>query len=279
MLSPSTERTIVRDNQVATRDLLVLWQHPETRAIEVVGRLQFDGEAYTFGYTNSSAAVFAAGFRGLPGLRDPSCLYRSEDLFKVFAQRSLDPARADYSRHLEQLGLDEEATPLEQIVRSGGRRVADTIQLLEVPREHQGLITSTFLAHGVRHVPKKPLYFTENYTQISGTEHERAIGSLKSGGALGHRLEQFNKSNPQATVLTSPAGTPVGYIPNVLVAGVRTLIDSNAEVRFTTIRVNGPDAPPHLRLLVRLSASNFNQDVFDNFEWKFRADGGGIQIA
>lgn len=278
MPSPTYERTVVRGNQVSERDLLVLWQHPVTRAIEVVGRLQFDGHTYTFGYTNSASECFEAGFRGLPGLREHSRLYKAEKLFKVFAQRTLDPARSDFVRHLEQLGLDEDATPLEQIIRSGGRRAADTIQLLEVPRFHNGLIESIFLVHGVRHVPKRPLKFKDGALEVPGVEHERALRTLEFGDNLGHRLEADNESNPQATVLTSPSGTPLGYVPNVLIAGVRSLIDSSREIHFTTIKVNGPDAPSHLRLLVRMTAPCQSEDVFDNAGWKFSASDSGVQV-
>ncbi|TCW24399.1 hypothetical protein EDD19_10796 [Dietzia cinnamea] len=271
MPSPTCERTVVRGNKVTGRDLLVLWQHPVTRAIKVVGRLQFDGRTYTFGYTNSAEESFDNGFRGLPGLRARGRIYRSESLFKVFSQRTLDPARSDFTRHLEQLGLDEASTPLEQIVHSGGRRAADTIQLLEVPRALNGAIESTFLAHGVRHIPTRPLNFEDGSRSVSGIEHERALRNIQGGDRLGHRIESGNKSNPQATILTSSDDVPLGYVPDVLVRGVRSVIDRGESIEFRALRVNGPDAPPHLRLLVRMIAHSDQRDVFDEADWNFAA--------
>lgn len=277
MPSPTFEHTVVRGNQQTERDLLVLWQHPETRAIKVVGRLQFDGRTYTFGYTNSADESFERGFRGLPGLRERARIRKSENLFKVFAQRTLDPGRSDFIRHLEQLGLDGDATPLEQIIRSGGRRAADTIQLLEVPRVQNGSIESTFLVNGVRHVPTRPLEFEDVLYEVSGVEHEGALRNLQSGDRLNHRIESGNKSNPQATVLTSPDGIPLGYIPDVLVKGVRSIIDNGESVQFTTLRVNGPDAPSHLRLVVRMTATSQAGNVFDDAGWKFAASDYGVK--
>ena len=52
------------------RELLVLWQHPSTRAIVPIGRLGFDGATYTFGYTQAAAAsrpcARSPGFRISP---------------------------------------------------------------------------------------------------------------------------------------------------------------------------------------------------------------------
>lgn len=275
MPSPTYERTVVRGNKVTDRDLLVLWQHPVTRAIKVVGRLQFDGRTYTFGYTNSAEESFDNGFRGLPGLRARDRIYRADSLFKVFSQRTLDPARSDFTRHLEQLGLDEASTPLEQIVRSGGRRAADTIQLLEFPRALNGTIESTFLVHGVRHIPTRPLKFDDGSRNVSGVEHERAIRNLQSGDRLGHRIESGNETNSQATILSSPDDVPLGYVPDVLVRGVRSVIDRGEDIEFRILRVNGPDAPPHLRLLVHMTVRSDQRDVFDEADWNFAASSYG----
>ena len=133
------------------RRLVVTWQHPADRNIEPVGFLDYDGQHYRFGYIRHALSV--KDFRPLLGFRDLYRAYSSEELFPLFAQRVMDPRRPDYQRYVERLGLDEEASPWEQITRSQGRRQGDTIQLLPQPTTDGETLTCVFLVNGVRHVP------------------------------------------------------------------------------------------------------------------------------
>lgn len=257
-----------RTHARTARDLLVLWQDPASRRILIVGRLGYDGASYSFVYTRGAARAFDAGFRGLPGLRRAGRRYESVDLFPVFAQRTLDPTREDYQGYLEQVGLEGSATPLEQIVHSGGRRVADTIQLLEAPQLAGTEISSVFLAHGVRHIPKRPLQFAEGPQNVPGDKLEEALRRLAPGVELSLRDEPGNAANPRAIVLTSPEGTPVGYVPDELVEGIRVLIEEGTELSVTACHVNEPDAPVHLRLLVALRATGVRHNPFEVETWQ-----------
>ena len=50
------------------------------------------------------------------------------------------------------------------------------------------------------------------------------------------------------------AGTPLGYVPDLLLEHLATM-RATAPVAVTVEHVNGPEAPPHLRLLARLEGS------------------------
>ncbi len=119
------------------RDLLVLWQHPETRGIIPIGRFAHAGDGYSFAYTRAAATV--GDFRPLPGLEDLHRRHVSDRLPPVFGQRVMEPDRPDYVEYLHTLGhVPSQATPWEQIVHSGGARAGDTLQFMPVPRVTDG---------------------------------------------------------------------------------------------------------------------------------------------
>lgn len=241
-------------NRSATtaRRLVVTWQHPADRNIEPVGFLDYDGEHYRFGYIRHALSV--KDFRPLLGFRDLHRAYSSEELFPLFAQRVMDPRRPDYQRYVERLGLgEEEAGPWEQIERSQGRRQGDTIQLLPQPATDGETLTCLFLVNGVRHVPEGPLVLDGRQIEVTRDQVEDALARLRPGDALQLAREPQNKANPLALMVMAPAATPVGWVPNLMVEDMHQLM-ARADVSVTTAHVNGPDAPWHLRLLVRLTA-------------------------
>jgi hypothetical protein len=243
---------------VARRDLLVLWQNPQSRAIDAVGRLSFDGDIYTFCYTRGAARV--SGFRPLPGLRDMSLAYRSAFLFPLFAQRVMDPSRPGYERYLSRLGLTpDDSTPWEQILRSGGVREGDTLQFLPLPSADDGHASAAFLAHGVRWVATKDLEITGGPIRVNVEQQESALAGITRGSELGLLAEPGNPKSKDAILITA-AGVPVGYVPEVLTSAVGRLGDA---ARVRVLRVNGPDAPPHLRLVVSLEAEVDGDFRFD----------------
>ena len=164
------------------RRLVVTWQHPADRNIEPVGFLDYDGQCYRFGYIRHALSV--KGFNPLLGFRDLSRAYSSEKLFPLFAQRVMDPRRPDYQRYVERLGLDEEASPWEQITRSQGRRQGDTIQLLPQPTTDGQALTCLFLVNGVRHVPDVPRILDGQQIEVTKEQVEAALDRLHPNEAL-----------------------------------------------------------------------------------------------
>lgn len=235
----------------AVHDLLVLWQHPESRQIHPIGRFSFDGETYTFAYTRHAHGI--ADFRPLPGLPLEGVPYRSSRMPTLFRQRTMSTSRPDFDSAMQHIGIEPtEATPWEQIVHSGGRRASDTLQFMELPTIVDGRLHTRFLTSGIRHVPDGTTRILDGASvQVSLEEHERALSALNRGDELGLLPERGNPEDVDA-VLVAVDGVPVGWVPRILSTGIRALIEGGWHVRATVARVAGPSAPPHVRLVVDL---------------------------
>lgn len=233
---PGSPQAFVRSTVEPGRSggaLIVAWQHPDDRTISPVGRLEHGpGLGYRFRYLISAPQV--AGFQPFLTFPDWAGDYRSPNLFPLFSQRIMSPRRPDYSQYLRQLHLDADASPWEQMARAEGRRHGDTVQVLPIPTvDEDGTSTSYFLAHGVRHVVGS------------------AFPPLSPGDALELRPDPGNRYNPAARLILDVGGTALGYVPDLLLEHVVAL-ELAGPVDLRVEHVNGPDAPPHLRLLVRL---------------------------
>lgn len=256
----------------AARRLVVTWQHPDKRLIEPIGLLEYDGQHYRFGYINHALDV--TGFRPLLGFRDLYARYVSDELFPLFAQRVMDPRRPDYQRYVRRLGLDEDATPWEQIARSQGRRQGDTIQLLPEPVNDHGVIMGRFLVHGVRHVPGPSRMLDGHAVQVDSEQVERALAALRPGHALGIASEPGNEVNSLALMVMAQRVTPVGWIPNLLLEDLHRLM-ARTDVSVTAEHINGADAPWHLRLLARMTARRAGDfRFFTGEKWELLAANG-----
>jgi hypothetical protein len=238
-------------HQVVARRLVVTWQHPITRAIQPVGLLAFNGSRYSFCYIENARK--AQDFRPLLGFPDLAERYESDSLFPLFAQRVMDPRRPDYQRYVHRLGLDSDATPWEQIARSGGRRLGDTLQLFPEPTITNEELSCAFLVHGIRHIPGREIEIARGAFEVTMSELQDALGALQTGDKLQLFDEVANPVNPRAIITASPSGIPLGWVPDLLVADLHKLIDL-VRVDVSVLRINGPDAPWHLRLLANLSA-------------------------
>ena len=242
---PSPRRDVVEDSHVpdaslrALRRLAVAWQHPTTRAIEPVGILECDEAGYRFCYVRNALNI--EGFRHLLGFPDLHRTYESTRLFPLFAQRVMDARRPDYGRYLSQLRLPEGAEPFELLGRSGGHRKGDTIQLCPEPEvAPNGSTRSIFLVNGIRHV------------LAADPAAEQRYASLRPGERLILVDEPDNDWNNRAILVSARDGRRLGWVPDLLLDYVHT-VRSQGELSLVLEHVNDPDAPPHLRLLVRLN--------------------------
>jgi hypothetical protein len=213
--------------------LIVAWQHPETRLISAVGVLEagFD-HGYRFRYLRPAGKVPA--FQPFLGFPELTAVYESARLFPFFAQRIMSDRRPDFPLYLRQLHLAEDASPWEQMARSEGRRTGDTVQLFPVPLVRpDGSTTCRFLVHGIRHV-------------CGGV-----LPPLRPGEALTVLPEPTNPVNPEAVLVCSAVGERLGYVPDMLLDHLHVVARAG-EFELAVEHVNGPEAPPHLRLLARL---------------------------
>lgn len=236
-------------------ELLVLWQQPSTRAMIPVGELSFDGREYKFEYLAGADQI--PGFRPLLGFKDFAKTYRSDELFPLFEERILDPARSDFDQVVHELKLDlATATPWELLVRTGGGSEGDTLQVTPFPKPEGSGWACTFLASGVRYFREKSVLTARGATEVySAADFEAALGALSPGDSLSVERELGNSYNPHARVLLTEAGRPVGYLPDWLARFTATYLDDGTQIEAEVLRVNDAEAGWHLRLLVCAKAS------------------------
>jgi len=197
-----------------------------------VGFLTCQEAGYEFRYVQP-----ADGIRPLLGFGDVSRRYFSTEMFPLFAERIMSARRPDRASYLEALDLTEDSEPWEVLMRSGGRRAGDMIEVVPEPGvSGDGETSCTFLVHGVRHC---------------GPEASVAISGLQQHDELELRWERDNPVNERAVLVLSESGVAVGYVPDPLVDFVHTVMEAG-EHRLVVVRANGPEVGSHLRLLVRL---------------------------
>lgn len=241
-------------------ELLVLWQHPDSREIVPIGRFAHHGDVYSFSYTRAAALI--QDFRPLPGLDDLNGAYVADRIPPVFEQRVMEPGRPDYEHYLHALGLGPlSATPWEQIVYSGGRRAGDTLQFMPLPTVFDGRVHARFLGNGVRHIPDRTRIIGGRSVTVSLAQQEDALCDLMPGATVLVELEHGNEEDPDAAVITAE-GVPVGLVPRVLSSSIRELM-AGSLVPLTIVRIGDPGSPPHLRLVLSLDMAaplNFQFD-------------------
>lgn len=217
----------------------VAWRNRSERRISAVGLLTHQAGTYTFRYLAGAADV--PGFRPLLGFPQIDQTYTSARLFPFFAQRIMDPRRPDYLRYLQALDLPPDASRLDVLGRSGGQRKADRVQVVEEPETLEGGRTEcTFLAQGVRHGVSP--------------DDAAAFSSLRVGVELTLTPQPDNPVNRRALLITAHDGAALGWAPDLLLDYLHTVRRSGPH-RLEVRRINGPEIPPHLRLVVRLSGS------------------------
>lgn len=217
--------------------LVVAWQNPESRRIAPVALLDHGHDEYRFRYLRR--ALLVPGFRPFLNFPDWRTDYRSERLFPLFAQRIMSPRRPDFQAFLRQLDLAPGATPWEQLARSEGRSSGDTIQVFPVPAVGaDGSTTCMFLVHGVRYC------------------NEGRLPPLVRGREVELVPEPTNPKNPLAVQVVVD-GAAIGWVPDLLLDYVRGVREAGS-VRAVVQHVDGPEAPPHLRVLLRLEGSLSN---------------------
>ena len=226
---------LASDELQTSAPLIVAWQHPTSRRISAVGLIDHDHDGYRFRYVCGACDV--TGFRPFLGFADLTRSYRSEWLFPMFAQRVMNPRRPDYPYWVHVLDLGAEPTPFEFLARTQGRREGDSVLVLSPPQVEEGAVRFEFLVHGVSHV-------------AAGTS-AAVLSELRQGDVVSVRAEPENPQDPLALFVCS-AETPVGWVPRLLCPAVTEALEY-AELSGRVIRINGPEVPPHLRLLVEFT--------------------------
>ena len=105
-----------------------------------------------------------------------------------------------------------------------------------------------------RHVSREVHRLNGKEVRVSVEQVEAALSGLSQGDQLGLAPEPDNEKNRLAIMVMAPPFVPVGWVPDLLLDDLHRLLEK-AKVTVSVEHANGPDAPSHIRLLVRLTAS------------------------
>jgi hypothetical protein len=238
-----------------SRRFAVAWRNTTRGLIAAVGVLDHDDMGYRFEYLRGVDQI--PGFRRFLGFPDVQRIYESQRLWPLFDLRVMDRKRPDYEGYLARLGLPPNASRLDVLSRSGGEQKGDSIYLAEEPQvADDGQTEATFLVRGASYATR---------------EHSSAeIASLlRPGDRLIMESDRENPANPDAILLASESGAPVGWVPDLLISYADAVRSGGGQV--TIVQNNGPDSPWHLRLLVRL-VGRVSPDlhIFSGDKWPMR---------
>ena len=115
----------------------------------------------------------------------------------------------------------------------------------------------TFMVHGVRYALKHP-------------RAVEALGSLRDGDEVVFSSEPDNPKDTLA-VRVCAGEVPLGWVPRLLCPAVHAAL-AVEPITGRVVRANGPEVPPHLRLLVELRGRV-------PVDWDFFADPAWLPIS
>lgn len=221
------------------KTLFVAWQDPESRRWAPVGRLSRENGNYQFVYTHGAEEM--PNFRPFGRMQDLHAVYKSAELFPLFANRILPKSRPEYQDYLSWLGLTgAQCDALEELARTGGLRATDSIELFPCP-ESGKRYEVYFFCRGIRHLH---------------AENQERARNLKPGERLHLMQDLQNEYDDMALLLrTGDPITLVGYAPRYYSAEFTQLISSTGpdQVKVTVEQVNR-DAPIQYRVLCKLTS-------------------------
>ena len=222
------------------KGLYLAWQDPQSRQWFPVGKLSFEASVYRFVYTKG--ATFSKHFTPFGFMQNMHEVYRSRDLFPLFANRLISKKRPEYKDFLRWLDLrEDEAAPLVLLARTEGVRETDSLTVFPCPeRTLDGKYVVHFFSHGLRYLPE---------------EARLRISKLGRGDRLYLLPDPQNSYDGCAIALrTNEPASIVGYCPRYISCDFLEILENNPEaVQVRVNRVNA-DAPIQLRLLCTLTA-------------------------
>ena len=230
---------------MAEKTLFLAWHGAgENRLWYPVGRLDADLEypQYRFRYTGGAMrAQKEARFPLIAGFREVDRDYISEELFPLFQNRVMSPARPDFQSYLETLGYDGAAEPVEILAVNGGLRQTDNYEVFpKLEKQPDGGFKCRFLLHGGRHV--------------NAAAQER-LTQLSVGEELFIALELTNPVTQLAVQIQTRDKYVLGWAPHYLVNDlVAAMADSLGEYEAKAVRIHREVHSPRPTVLVELSS-------------------------
>ena len=243
--------------------LFLAWQGVgENRAWFPVGRLDADVATpeYRFRYIKGAErAKEQAGFSAILSFPELTKDYRAPELFPLFRNRVMNPARPDFPNYLKTLGLDGSAEPVEILAVNGGGRATDNYEVFpKLVKKSDGSFTCRFLLHGSRYVNR------------SGQER---LATLEPGEELRIALELTNPTTQLAVQIQTDDHQILGWAPRYLVDDLtRAMAESSGKYEAKVIRVNPQRHSLRPSLLVELSSYWDNHEPMSSEDYQLLVD-------
>lgn len=227
--------------------LFVAWQDQATKQYYPVGRLisglRPDRPQFEYCYLRGARAAQSVGFAPLLTFQNLGTVYRSDELFPLFQNRLMPPSRAEYREYMANLDISdpEHADPMEVLVRSGGGRATDSLEMFEAPRvcAEGDRFQTHFLAHGIRY--------------LNDASRQRILRLVPNERLLIQHDFQ-NLADPLAQSLRTDDRFIVGYLPRYLLGEAFNFVQMCSTVEVFVARVNPAPAPLKQHLLCRFAA-------------------------
>ena len=228
---------------MSTRTLFLSWQDKKpSKAWYPVGRLDADVEqsCYRFRYIGGARrAQEEVGFSPLIDFPDWERDYQSSELFPLFRNRVMNPARPDFPVYLQRLDLTKEADPIEILSTSGGHRVTDAYEVFpKIEKDSSGSFSCRYFLHGWRH--------------INVAARER-VDRLEQGEELYVTLELTNPATRLALQMQTTDYYMIGWAPRYLVADLVTaMAEGPGSYGAKVVRINRETVLAKQRVLIEM---------------------------
>lgn len=226
--------------RVEVKKAFVMWQDGETRRWHTVGCLGYDGKEYSFYYTKGAQkSQHFTPFGRMDALDE---IYKSEDLFPLFANRVLSKSRPEYEEFIAWMGLEgQNIHPFQLLVRAEGLKETDRLIVHACPeRGDDDKYTNFLFCHGIRYLAR--------------AEGEYLDARVKAGDNVFPMLDMLNKADPKAIALrTDDPILMIGYAPRYLAEDISFLAKKSHQSFSITVEKFNLDAPVQYRILCKVT--------------------------
>lgn len=211
---------------MVTRTLYLAWQNKEgnKRQWFPIGRLDVESSSHRFRYIHGAErAQEETEFLPLLDFPDMNGDYRSEKLFSLFGNRVMASGRPERTAYLSNLGLPEDADPVQILSVNGGARVTDAYEVFpKIETSDDGSFSCRFFLHGLRYVDQ--------------SARER-LERLQPGEKLDVTLQRDNPATGLAVQIWTTDSYMIGWTPRYLVDDLKKALDEKSDDRETQVRV------------------------------------------
>lgn len=205
--------------------LLLIWKEPNKRRNYVVGELSKNGQ-FEFSYGYEVQQAIEDGFELLISFPDINKVYKSEQLFSVFASRLPDPKRKGIEAILKKYSLTE-YNAYELLKNSGARLPIDKLEFIDPIFDFDsGEIVRSFFLAGPRY-----------YLGCNGEECEKSI-DVTPQEEIRCVLEPENVYDKNAIKILNTKDILLGYLPRYYAEGISKLINNEETIICRVIEIN-----------------------------------------